>query len=275
MVRNIYNLAVSSTIRKSSDAGYGSFKVWPTICSLFLVVVTLLSFSCASKEVKKEPLDPKAMLLKADKLIGDEEYEEARRLLNEVKGSDTTIKYAPIAQLKIAESYAKEDNPEEAVSEYKRFIELYPDSQYAPYAQYQIAMLYFSRIQGPERGVGEAKSALKEFRKLRSMYPRNPYKEIVDINIKKCLNIIAEYEFIVGKFYFDKDSYGAALGRFLGILKNYPDYIGTERVLYYIALSYRHEGDKDNALKYLKILKNKFPEGKYVKELAETFSEDE
>ncbi|HDZ87878.1 MAG TPA: tetratricopeptide repeat protein, partial [Nitrospirae bacterium] len=73
----------------------------------------------------------------------------------------------------------------------------------------------------------------------------------------------------------DKDSYGAALGRFLGILKNYPDYIGTERVLYYIALSYRHEGDKDNALKYLKILKNKFPEGKYVKELAETFSEDE
>ena len=51
---------------------------------------------------------------------------------------------------------------------YKRFIEEYPDHQYAPYAQYQIAMVYFSKIEDAARGYGYAEQALEEFKKLKN-----------------------------------------------------------------------------------------------------------
>jgi outer membrane protein assembly factor BamD len=238
-------------------------------------MLLLGSVSCTSEEVRQEPDEPEVALAKADELIEDDEYDEARQLLNEVKGNDITRKYAQIAQLKIAESYSKEDNLESAVIEYRRFIEQYPDSQYAPYAQYQIAMMYFSQIKGPERGAGQAKNALKEFRKLKTLYPRNPYKEIIEINIAKCLNVIAEYEFIVGRFYYKKDSYKAAIGRFQGILENYPDYKGIDDTLFYLSMSYRNSVDIANAKKYFEILKEKFPDSEYIEELKEELFEDE
>lgn len=242
----------------------------------FCLVMLLLGYvSCTSEEVRQEPDEPEVALAKADELIEDDEYDEARQLLHEVKGNDITRKYAQIAQLKIAESYAKEENLESAAAEYRRFIEQYPDSQYAPYAQYQIAMMYFSQIKGPERGAGQAKSALKEFRKLKILYPRNPYKEVIEINIAKCLNVIAEYEFIVGRFYFKKDSYKAAIGRFQGILENYPDYKRIDDVLFYLSMSYRNSVDMDSAEKYYEILKEKFPDSEYVEELKEELFEDE
>ena len=45
----------------------------------------------------------------------------------------------------------------------------------------------------------------------------------------------------MGRFYYKKESYNAAIGRFLGILKSYPDYKSTDEVLYYISLSYREQ----------------------------------
>lgn len=251
-----------------------SFKLFFIRLFSFAIVIVFL-FSCASEDVKQEPLKPEEGLAKADKLIDDMEYEEARRVLNEIKGNDTTRKYAPIAQLKIAESYVKEENLEMAVSEYRRFTDHYPDSQYAAYSQYQIAMIYFDQIKGPDRGAGQAKSALAEFLKLKKMYPRNPYKIVVDVNIKKCLNVIGEYEFLVGKFYFKKGSHKAALGRLLGIINDYPDYGEMDKVLYYVALSYRNSEDMDNAMKYFEMLKKKYPESHYVEELTEELSEDE
>jgi len=237
------------------------------LCALVTVV---LIASCASDETRQQtPLRPEEAFAKAEKLIDNFEYEEARRILGEVKNNDSTGRYAAIARLKIAESYAEEENYESAVAEYRRFIDSYPDSQYAPYAQYQIAMLYFSRIRGPERGAGEAKLALKEFRKLKELFPRNPYKEIVDINIKKCLHIIAEYEFIVGEFYFKKGSYRAALGRFLGLLERFPDYDSADRVLYFIALSYLYSGDEARANQYLDTLRARFPDSEYTVRLAD------
>lgn len=242
-------------------------------CFLSVLIIVFVC-SCASEKVKQEPLKPDEALAKGDKLISDDEYEEARQVLGEIKGNDTTRKYAPIAQLKIAESYMKEENREMAVTEYRRFIEQYPDSQYAPYAQYQIAMIYFDQIKGPERGAGQAKSALEEFRKLKKMYPRNPYKEATDIKINKCLDVMANYEFLVGEFYFKKDAYKAALGRFLGILEQYPDYRAIDQVLYYIVLSYKSSANMDKAFKYFHMLKEKHPDSEYIKKLTEELSGD-
>ncbi|NOY64824.1 MAG: tetratricopeptide repeat protein, partial [Nitrospirae bacterium] len=178
---------------------------------LLLLFISIVVVSCSGKkEIQHDVYDPKAYLLKAEQLIEDEEYEEARKLLLEVKNRDYSQKYAPIAQLKIAESLARDNQFEEAIKEYRRFLRLYPDHAQAPYAQYQIALIYYRQIEGPDKGAGGARRALKEFQRLLRDYPRNPYREAVELRIKKCKNLIAAYELMVAKYYYGKGSYHAA-----------------------------------------------------------------
>ena len=135
-----------------------------------------------------EKFDPEKSFTTANELLEKKDYEKARAIFLEVKNRDQTKTFAPLAQLKIADSYVKEEEPELAVAEYRKFLDAYPDHQYASYAQYQIAMVYFDQIESPERGYGGAAKALEEFEKLKKMFPRNPYREAVDLKIEKCRN---------------------------------------------------------------------------------------
>ncbi len=244
--------------------------IYPVQIRTFGFIIFLMFFvvSCSGKTVIRpsEKFDPEKAFAAANELLDKKEYEQARTSFLEIKNRDLTKKFAPLAQLKIADSYVKGDEAELAVAEYKKFLEAYPDHQYASYAQYQIAMVYFNQIEGPERGYGGAAKALEEFEKLKKMFPRNPYKEVVDLKIEKCRNIIAEYEFLVGKFYYNKGSYNAALGRFEGLLKKFPDYAGEPQVLFYTGDAYKCLKQNEKASEYLTHLIEKYPNNKLTKD---------
>jgi outer membrane protein assembly factor BamD len=231
---------------------------------LFLFLLILFLCSCSGKPVVKpvETFDPEKAFANANELLEKKVYDEARASFLEIKNRDMSKKFAPLAQLKIADSYVKEDEPELAVAEYRRFLEVYPDHKYAAYAQYQIASIYFNQIEGPERGYSGAAKALEEFEKLKKMYPRNPYREVIDLKIERCRNVIANYEFQVGEFYYKKESFNAAINRFEEILKTYPEYQSEADVLFYIGMSYKNLGQKDKAREYLKRLIEKHPNNK-------------
>jgi outer membrane protein assembly factor BamD len=235
---------------------------------IFLVFLILFILSCSSKQTIKpsEKYDPEKEFATANEQLDKKEYDQARAGFLEVKNRDTSKKLAPLAQLKIADSYVKEEEFEHAVSEYKKFIETYPDNQYASYAQYQIAMVYFNQIEGPERGYGGAAKALEEFEKLKKMFPRNPYKDVVELRTEKCKNTIAEYEYLVGRFYYKKGSYNAAIGRFEDLLKKFPEYKGEADVLFLTGVSYKNMGEKEKAAGYLARLIEKYPNNKFSKD---------
>ena len=232
-----------------------------------LIFLVIFIVSCSGKPtVKPEgPFNPEKSLAKANEQIDKKDYEDARTTLLEIKNRDLSKNFAPLAQLKIADTYVKEGEPELAVVEYQRFLEVYPDHKYAMYAQYQIAMVHFSQIEGPERGYGGAAKAIEEFERLKKMFPRNPYKEIIDIRIEKCKNIIADYEFLVGEFYYKKESYNSAIARFEGLMKKYPHYKREADVLFYSGMSYKKLGQREKAVEYLNRLIEKYPNYKTLK----------
>lgn len=229
------------------------------MCSLLF----FLTMSCSSKVVQKEEVfNPEKYLANADKLASDKEYDEARKILLEVKNRDTSKKFTPIAQLRIAESYIKEGDPDLGIAEYRKFLEFYPDNQFASHAQYQIAMTYYSQIESADRGSGEAEKALKEFLKLKEVYPRNPYREVLDLRIEKCRTVIAEGELMVGRFYFKKESYEAAIKRLEGVLKKFPDYKKGDEVLMLLHKSYKALKKDDKAKEVLDKMIEKYPSSK-------------
>jgi len=239
---------------------------------LFLLLTFLFSCSGKSSVKHEETFDPEKAFENANKEIEKKYYDEARAALHEIKSRDMSRKFAPLAQLKIADSYVQEGEPELAIAEYRKFLEEYPEHKYAVYAQYQIASIYFDQIEGPERGYSGAAKALEEFEKLKRMFPRDPYKDVVDLKIDKCRNTIADYDFLVGEYYYKKGSFNAAIRRFEELLKNYPDYKRGADVLFYTGMSYKNLGQKDKALEYLKRLIEKYPNNELTsdakKELA-------
>jgi outer membrane protein assembly factor BamD len=227
----------------------------------------LLTVSGCGKSAKPETAyDPEKYLQKSDQLVNDKEYAEARKALLEVKNRDTQKKYGALASMKIADSYAREGETDHAIAEYRRFLELYPTSQYASYAQYQIAMIYFSQIESAEKGGGSAKAALEEFQKLKALYPRNPYREIVELRIEKCRNILAEGDYLIAKFYFKKESYAAAANRLEGLFKTYPDFKKMDEALLLMGKVYAAMNSKDKAKAVFSKLMEKYPSSESAKE---------
>ena len=234
---------------------------------VFCAMLLLLG-SCGGKKDIREGItfDAEKSLAKAEKLVDGKEYDEARKVLLEVKNRDTSKRYAPLAQLKIADSYIRDKEYDLGIEEYKKFLEFYPDNQYASYAQYQIGMAYFSQIEAPDRGSGAAQKALKEFQRLRELYPRNPYREVLELRIEKCRNIIAEGTFLVGEFYYKKGSYNAAIGRFEGLLKQFPDYKRGDETLLLLGKSYKALRQNDRAKEVFQDLIEKYPASRFVPE---------
>ena len=70
-------------------------------------------------------------------------------------------------QLKIADAFMEEGEYYRAVTEYKKFLILFPDSAKADYASFEIAMAYFK---GEEYG-----AAARSFLALREKYPESGY----------------------------------------------------------------------------------------------------
>jgi outer membrane protein assembly factor BamD len=242
-------------------------KKWLAFIILPCFLVTILFVAGCGKGAKPEmSYNPEKYLQKSDELVNKKEFAEARKVLLEVKNRDTQKKYGAIAHLKIADSYAREGEPDLAVAEYRKFIELYPDNQYAPYAQYQIAMTYFGQVESAERGTGSARTALEEFNRLKKIYPRNTYRDVVELRIEKCRNILAEGDYVIAAFYYKKEAYGASVNRLENLLKNYPDYKKLDEVLLLLGKAYKELKSKDKAREAFDRLNKKYPSGSAAKE---------
>lgn len=240
---------------------------------LVLFSAVVLFTGCSAKQRRPEVFDPEKNLKEAQELIEDYEFERARRLLIEIKNRDTTGHYAPLAQLKLAESYIEEEDTDRAVEAYREFLRLYPDHPQAPYAQYQIGMLYFKQIKDPERGSGIAKKAMEEFEKLLRDYPRNPYRTEAEIRVAQCRYYLSEYEFIVGRFYYKKGSCRAAIGRFEGLIENFPESKRVPEAMFLIADCYRKEGNLHKARQYLQKLLLRYPKSPFAEDAKDVLEE--
>ncbi|MBI4686637.1 MAG: outer membrane protein assembly factor BamD [Nitrospirae bacterium] len=239
--------------------------------SILLIALSVISFACSSQKAATKPsnniiFDAEAALKQTNEKIEKGYYEEARQALEDIKTKDTSGKYAALSQIRIGDSYFEEGLYEEAAVEYSRFLEIHPYHKYAYYAQYQLAMSHFKQIKTPDISYGVAMKALEEFEKLQVRYPRNPYMDVTESRIKMCRNVLAEYEFYVGQFYFNKGSYTPAIQRFNALIEKYPNSKKESDALFHLGLSYKNIGNKEKALEILNMLIEKYPATKEANE---------
>jgi outer membrane protein assembly factor BamD len=90
--------------------------------------------------------------------------------------------------------------------------------------------------------------------------------------IRFCQEQLAEREFYVGHIYYKKSAYPAAITRFEGVVRDYPETQVAEKAMYYLALSYQGLGESDKATQGFKELLEKYPDSRYRQEIQRLLS---
>ena len=230
---------------------------------LILFASVLMLAACAPKPTP--PFNAEMDFKRANEKLEDKFYDDARQTFERIIRMDTEYVYAPLAQLRLADSYKMDDEPELALDEYRKFLDIYPRHKFAAYAQYQIGMIHFKMIKGPDRGYGPALNALAAFRALNERYPRHPYREDTAVKIAQSKETIAEHELQVGSFYMKNGAYHGATERFEGILNDFPEYAENPQFLGRLAVAYEGLERKEDSERMLGELKKLFPDSKYLK----------
>ena len=228
---------------------------------LCLVLWGLGCVACAKPATT--PKTPEDYLRLGDQELGQKRETQARKyyeqLLEQYPDSDLKAQ----AQLRIAEALYREENYLEAQFEYQKFLELYPLHPLASRAQFQVGMCHVQRVQALDRSQIHTNEALVAFRTFRSRYPQDALMAQAEEQIQFLRQRLADHELAIARFYYRKQAYHAAIGRFLNVIQVYPDVPTIAEALYLLAASYRAEENYRKAHGVLQLLVERFPASRY------------
>jgi outer membrane protein assembly factor BamD len=194
------------------------------------------------KKKQTSPEAPAANSLAPDKQLYDRaldaikhgKFEVARLQLQALLNTYPDSEYLAQAKLAIGDSYFKEGgagNLNLATDEYKSFITFFPFLPEAAYAQMQIAMVHYRRMDRSDRDHAEAQLAETEFQTFLQKYPDSPLVPQSTQRLREIQEALADSDFRIASFYNQRKSYRAAASRLADLVDRYPLYSNSDQAL--------------------------------------------
>ena len=252
----------------------------PVVVPLLFLAVALSACSSGDNSAKltRELLTmPKEeAYAKGEQLIAKKKWDLGRQYLRFVAENYANDPIGRQAALKLADSYFDEGTPLsylEAQARYKDFRNRYPSSPRADYALFRLAQTADKEAEKPDREQTNTRLAASSYRELIVGYPDSPYLTEARVRLQRIRNLLAEHEYLVGRYYYRRKGWTAAKGRFETILAAYPDYTSLDRVLYEVGLVQRKLGNEEKARESWQRLTHDFPASPYAKKIPAPKSE--
>jgi outer membrane protein assembly factor BamD len=171
--------------------------------------------------------------------------------------------YLAKAKLGIADSYYKEGGTTgmtHAVAEYEDFITFFPFLDEAAYAQMQVGMAHYNRMEKPDRDRTETLSAENAFQVLLQKYPDGPIGEQGRQRLREVQEVLAEGEMRTAQYYFIRGADKSAVGRLQRLISRYPLYSKADRAQWDLATIYeRHGGAAEISTQYYSRILKDYP----------------
>ncbi len=228
---------------------------------LYLIILSFLFVSCAKKEIKKSIIKEKSLDLQVY-----ESYREGKKSLesgdvlfaakkfNEAEILFPQSEWAPKSALMAAYSYYIQDYYGDAIAELLRFNKIYPNHKNIDYANYLLAICYYEQIVDEKKDLQSINNAKENFNLVIKNYPNSEYALDAKFKIELIDDILASKEMYVGRYYFEKKKWIAAINRFKTVIDEYDTTIYVEEALHRLVEVHYTIGLKDEAKKYAKLL---------------------
>ncbi|NJL24406.1 MAG: outer membrane protein assembly factor BamD [Calothrix sp. SM1_5_4] len=181
---------------------------------------------------------PEGAFRLGEKYDKDERYEEAITQFNTVKNKFPYSKLATEAELKVADIHFKREEFIEAQNAYQTFKEMHPSHARMDYVTYRLGLSFFNQLPSTiDRDLSVADRAILYFDEVVQSFPSSGFAREAAEHKTKALKMLAEKELYVGNFYFIREKWDSALGRFEGLLEKYPNLGLDAKALYGAAIS--------------------------------------
>ncbi len=185
-------------------------------------------------------------------------YDVARLSLQTLINTYPDSEYVARAKLAIGDSWYQEGGTAamaQAESEYKDFITFFPNMPEASEAQMKIANIHYKEMEKADRDPTHAKRAEEEYRQLIMQFPDSPLVPQAKLRLLEVQEVLAQREYIIGHFYFLRESYPAAIARLKSVADTYPLYSGADQALFELGSAYEKEADLIRRFKLLETVK--------------------
>src|SRR5208337_2239982 len=171
-------------------------------------------------------------------------FDQARLALQTLINTYPDSEYIARAKLAVADSWYAEGSSTslaQAEIEYKDFETFFPNTAEAAEAQLKIANIHYQQMEKPDRDYTHAVRAEEEYRQLIMQYPDSKLVPEAKQRLREVQEVIASREFNVGRFYYLRQSYPAAIARLRSLVDKYPLYSKADEALYLLGQSYEGE----------------------------------
>ena len=244
-----------------------------------MLIVALLAgvlAACSSTPKYDEKASAEKLYADAREDMSAGSYDRAIKTLEKVEGRAAGTLLAQQAQLDLAFAYWKTGERAQAQSTLDRFIKLHPSSPALDYAMYLKGLVHFndnlgmfssiSRQDISERDQQASRDAYQAFRQLVEQFPASKYSADARVRMDYIVNALAQYELHVARYYYRRGAYVAAANRAQQTLRDYQQTPSVEEALYILAQSYDKLGLEQLRDDADRVLKQNFPDSRFVKE---------
>ena len=227
-----------------------------------LLALALLMGACAGSQATRHSADEWFDL--GQNHMARKKYAKAEEAFSKFLEQYPQDRRRPEALSSLADALYADKRYEEAKFQYRRFLELYPVHPEAAKAQFSIAMAAFHRLKTIDRDQSTTQEALQEFQRLVQYYPQSSYAAEAKEKIAACRERLAAYELYVGRYYYKQGTFPAAISRFGGLLKVYPDVSFADEALFLLGDAYLRSKQPQQAAGAFDELVQRYPQSSYA-----------
>src|SRR5271157_4358084 len=245
---------------------------------VFLALLLTLTVACTNKKSvnplanvgSKQP--DKVLFDRAMDAMKHNRFDVARMTLQTLINTYPDSEFIARAKLAVADSWYAEGGTtamQQAEIEYKDFRTFFPNMAEAAEAQLKVANIHYQEMEKADRDYTHAMRAEEEYRSLILEYPDSKLVPEAKQRLREVQEVLAQREYNIGRFYYLRLAYPAAIARLKTLVDRYPLYSGADEALYLLGQSY--EGEIDVIRKNGRM--NEVAKGKMIEQLTKEASE--
>jgi outer membrane protein assembly factor BamD len=199
-------------------------------------------------------------------LMSTSRFRQAAQRFEEVDRSHPHSEWARRSLLMIAYARYQAGDFDEAATAADRFIALHPSSEETPYAKFLLGDSHFRMIPDVARDQARAERALVALQDIVQRHPNTEYARAAQQRILIARDQLAGKEMDIGRFYLRQRAFGAALGRFRGVVQQYQNTRHVEEALYRLVETNMALGVAQEAQAAAAVLGHNFPDSQWYRD---------
>jgi outer membrane protein assembly factor BamD len=170
------------------------------------------------------------------------------------------------ALIMAAYSFYESQDYQETITQTTRYLQLYPSSTDAAYAQYLQGAAHFDQIPDIARDQGRTERALVILDEVQRKWPQSEYATAARRKAEVARDQLAGREMMVGRYYLKNRQYAGAVNRFRTVVSQFQTTRHVEEALARLTEAYMAMGIVNEAQTAAAVLGHNFPDSQWYKD---------